>query len=215
MNLNTFIDHTLLKNTASETDFNNLINEAITYGFFCVCVPPHIVKHTHEKLKNSPIKTCSVAGFPLGYNTLEDKKNEINHLYSIGCDEVDVVLNISNIKDQNWSLVENEFRVFSNFFKKKCLKVIIESGILSNNELIKVCKIATQHPVTFLKTSTGFAKIHSTLKAVQIMRKHLPKKVLIKASGGIKNQSQALNFIKAGANRLGCSASINIIKGDL
>ncbi len=214
MNLNTFIDHTLLKNTASQADFNNLITEAMTYEFFSVCIPPHMVKHTHRKLSNSRIKTCSVAGFPFGYNTLENKKNEINHLYSIGCDEVDVVLNISNIQDKNWSLVRDEFQVFSNFSKKKCLKVIIESGILSKDEIIKICEITAKHPVTFLKTSTGFAKTHSTLNAVKIMRTNLPKEILIKASGGIKNQSQALAFIDAGASRLGCSESINIIKED-
>ncbi len=213
MNLNTFIDHTLLKNTATQADFDKVINEAIEYSFFSVCIPPYMVEYTNKKLETSSVKTCSVAGFPLGYNTLQDKNTEIEHLYSIGCDEVDVVLNISNVKNQNWAAVEEEFRSFSNFSKNNCLKVIIESGILTNDEIIKVCEIASKHPVTFLKTSTGFAEKSASIEAVKTIRTNSPKEILIKASGGIKNQEQALAFVEAGANRLGCSASIKIVTG--
>lgn len=213
MNLNTFIDHTLLKNTATQAEFDQIINEAIEYSFFSVCIPPHMVVYTQKRLKDSSVKTCSVAGFPLGYNTIEDKKTEIEHLYSIGCDEVDVVLNISNVKNKDWAAVEKEFDVFSSFSKNNSLKVIIESGILTTEEIVKICEIASNKPVTFLKTSTGFAEKSASIEAVQTIRANTPKEIFIKASGGIKNQEQALAFVKAGANRLGCSASINIVTG--
>lgn len=214
MNLNTFIDHTLLKNTAIPADYDQLIKEAVTHSFFSVCVPPHIANYTHSKLKDSSVKTCSVAGFPMGYSSLQNKKTEIKELYALGCDEVDVVLNIANVKAGDWLAVEEEFKIFTEFSKTQCLKVIIESGILTTQEIIEICKLATKYPVSFLKTSTGFAEKSASLDAVKTIRANTPKEILIKASGGIRNQTQALEFIEAGANRLGCSASIAIVKGE-
>ncbi len=211
--LNTFIDHTLLKNTATPADYDKLISEAVEHRFFSVCVPPHIAGYAHEKLLGSSVKTCSVAGFPLGYSTLQNKKNEISGLYKLGCDEVDVVLNVANVKAKNWAAVEEEFKVFSDFSKSNCLKVIIESGVLTSDEIISICKVAKKYPVSFLKTSTGFAEVSATLDAVKTIRANTPSEISIKASGGIRNQKQALEFIKAGANRLGCSASIAIVGG--
>lgn len=211
--LSIFIDHTLLKSTATQTEFDKLIDEALEYNFFSVCIPPHMVTHTHKCLQNSKVKTCSVAGFPLGYTTLKNKENEINELFSLGCDEVDVVLNIANVKAEDWTSVEKEFMLYSNISKNKTLKVIIESGLLTNDEIVKICDVATTNPVTFLKTSTGFACVNATLDAVTTIKQNIPKEISIKASGGIRNQEQALAFIEAGAQRLGCSASINIVKG--
>jgi len=213
MELNKFIDHTLLKNTATEKDFENLFTEASDNSFFSVCVPPHIVPFAKNTLLSTSVQICSVAGFPLGYSTLDNKETEIIELFANGCDEVDVVLNISNVKNEDWESVEDEFKVFSEISINRNLKVIIESGILTDDEIIKICEIANTHPVTFLKTSTGFAEKSASLEAVRLIRKHANKEILIKASGGIKNTEQAINFIEAGADRLGCSASVIIVEG--
>lgn len=213
MELSQYIDHTLLKNTAEDHDFQKLFQEAEQYSFFSVCIPPHITISAKKTLQKTNVKICSVAGFPNGYNTIKNKKNEINELFSLGCDEVDVVLNINNVKNKNWDKVTDELIAFSKISKDQSLKVIIESGILTEKEIIKICEITNKYPVTFLKTSTGFAKTNATISAVKTMRAHLNKSILIKASGGIKNQKHAIDFIEAGADRLGCSASINIVKG--
>jgi deoxyribose-phosphate aldolase len=211
INLNKYIDHTKLNQTASETEYNKLIEEAKDYSFFSVCVPPHMASYVKEKLKGSDVKVCSVAGFPNGYNTIKNKKNEIDELFEIGCDEVDVVLNTSNVKSKNWKAVEEEFKIFSKISKEKSLKVIIESGLLTKSEVIKICEITNNFPVTFLKTSTGFAPKSASLEAVTIMREYLNKEIKIKASGGIRTREQAEAFIKAGADRLGCSAGVTIV----
>lgn len=213
-NLSKYIDHTLLKNTATRAQFDKLMAEANEHAFFSVCIPPHMVAYAKAKLIDSDVKICSVAGFPLGYNTIEDKKDEIQNLYEIGCDEVDVVLNISNVKEKNWGAVAVEFKAFAEFSKNKTLKVIIESGLLDKTEIMKICEITNKHNVSFLKTSTGFAEVSARLEDVQTIRETANPSILIKASGGIKNQEQALAFIKAGADRLGCSASINIVTGE-
>lgn len=214
MKINKFIDHTLLKNTATEEDFENLFTEASDHSFYSVCVPPHIVPFAKNTLAETSVQICSVAGFPLGYSTLENKETEIIELFASGCSEVDVVLNISNVKNKDWESVEDEFKIFSEISINRTLKVIIESGILTNEEIIKICEIANNHPVTFLKTSTGFAEKSASIDAVKLIREHAHKKILIKASGGIKNTEQAIQFIEAGADRLGCSASIAIVEGE-
>jgi len=211
MNLNEYIDHTKLGQTSPREDYANLVREAKTHSFFSVCIPPHMVTTVKNELQNTNVKICSVAGFPNGYNTIQNKKNEIEELFQLGCDEVDVVLNTSNVKSENWNLVEEEFKTFSNFSKNKSLKVIIESGLLTKSEVVKICEIANTRPVTFLKTSTGFATKSASIEAVTTMREHLNKDIKIKASGGIRTREQAENFIKAGADRLGCSASVSIV----
>jgi len=211
MKLSKYIDHTKLNPCSTVSEFDQLINEAIEYGFFSVCVPPHIVKHTKEKLSKTQVKVCSVAGFPNGYTTLRNKKHEIEELFEIGCDEVDVVLNIANVKSGSWDLVLEEFTVFSELSKANTLKVIIESGLLTKSEVVKVCEIANEKPVDFLKTSTGFAAKNASVEAVVTMRAHLKSNIKIKASGGIRTKAQAETFIEVGADRLGCSSGVKII----
>lgn len=213
MEINQYIDHTLLKNTASEEDFYQIYEEAKEHSFFSVCIPPSQVLAAHKILQKTQVKICSVAGFPLGYASLKNKMQEIQELYYLGCEEVDVVLNILNVKQAKWNLVEEEIKAFSVISETKCLKVIIESGILSQDEIIKICEISNKFPVSFLKTSTGFAEKGADLDDVKLIRQHAKPSIKIKASGGVKNQKQALDFIQAGADRLGCSASIAIVKG--
>lgn len=212
--INKYIDHTKLSQTATKSDYKKIVDEALEHSFFSVCVPPHIVPTAKKKLKTSAVKVCSVAGFPNGYNTLKNKISEIEELYEIGCDEVDVVLNISNVKSDDWEAVEGEIKAFSDVSKDKILKIIIESGLLTKSELIKICDITNKHPVSFLKTSTGFATKSASIEAVVTMREHLNKNIKIKASGGIRTSEQARGFIEAGADRLGCSASVSIISSN-
>lgn len=214
MNINHFIDHTLLKNTAQNKDFEKLIAEAIEYDFAAVCVPPAYVKLCKDLLQGQKPKLCSVAAFAQGYSTLATKKFEIENLYETGCDEVDVVLNINNVKNKAWNKVEKEFKTFAKYHQQnKCIKVIIESGILTQREVSYISEIALANPTTFLKTSTGFAAKSATLEAVTTMKNIVGHNILIKASGGIRTRKQADAFVKAGANRLGCSASVQIVKG--
>jgi deoxyribose-phosphate aldolase len=173
-----------------------------------------MVDQAVKSMSGTGVAVCSVAAFPLGYNRLEDKIQEIENLYSQGCDEVDVVLNISYVKNKSWYLVEEEFKAFSKISEQKVLKIIIESGLLTEDEIIKICEIANKHKISFLKTSTGFADVSARLEDVKNMREHLLSEIQIKASGGIKNRSQAVAFIDAGADRLGCSASVKIVSED-
>lgn len=211
MELNSFIDHTLLKNTATKVDFDRLIQEGQKYNFYSLCVPPTWVNYCIDK----NIKVCSVAGFSQGYSMLKTKLHEIDDLFNSGCDEVDVVLNHSALKSGYWSFVTEELKAFSKISETKALKVIVESGMLTSEELSKLCDLFNDHPSTFIKTSTGFMEKGAVLEQVQFMKERLSPNIKIKASGGIKNQEQAMAFINAGANRLGTSASLSIVTGDI
>ncbi len=217
MKLNSYIDHTLLKNSAVETDFGQLLTEAKDHSFYSVCVPPcwvTVLKKAMVPTSSNTVKMCSVSGFSFGYSTLTSKLNEISELFTLGCDEVDVVLNHSALKSSNWNLVENELQEFHNISKSKSLKIIVESGMLNQKELLKLLDLFNKYPSTFIKTSTGFMNKGASIDDVTLMRKHLDSKIKIKASGGIKTKEDALRFIKAGADRLGTSQSISIVKGD-
>jgi len=208
--INEFIDHTLLKNTATESGYDCLLKEASTHNFYSICVPPSWVSYC----LNKDVNVCSVAGFSLGYSLLKTKIKEIEDLFLEGCFEVDVVLNHSALKSNNWSLIEEELREFHQISESKTLKVIVESGMLTQSELKKLCELFNKYPSTFIKTSTGFMEKGAVLEQVHFMRQNLSTGIKIKASGGIRSQKQAIDFINAGANRLGTSASVNIILGE-
>jgi len=225
MKLNSYIDHTLLKSSARKADFETLLAEAEEHSFYSVCVPPYWVQKLLEaesfeqkNTTNNSVKMCSVSGFPFGYSTLKSKINEISELFLLGCDEVDVVLNHSALKSSNWDLVESELQEFHNvsksLLKNKNLKVIVESGMLDQKELIKLLDLFNKYPSTFIKTSSGFMPNGAQIDDVTFMKKHLDSKIKIKASGGIRTKEDALNFIRAGADRLGTSQSISIVRGD-
>ncbi len=210
-NINQKIDHTLLKQDSNTNAIKKLCDEAIKHCFYSVCIPPSYASFAFNILKNSQIKICTVVGFPLGYSTLSTKIYEMNTMTELGVDEIDVVLNIGNIKNTNWDLVEEEIKCLSKNKGKTILKLIIESGVLEISEIIQVCKITNKYPIDFLKTSTGFAKTGATVEAVTTMRENLRPDIKIKASGGIKTIQDAEKFIKIGADRLGCSSSVEII----
>lgn len=214
MNIAPYIDHTLLKPTATLAQIEALCREAMHYGFAAVCVPPLYVKKTKEFLANPEIKVATVIGFPFGYSAIEAKVAEIVLAIVDGADELDMVVNISAIKNADWNFLANEINTVMPIIKNKnkIIKVIIESGILTDDEIIKCCDLYGAAGVDYVKTSTGYAEKGASIHDVQLIRTHLADAIKIKASGGIKSYSFAKELINAGANRLGCSSSIQIVK---
>jgi deoxyribose-phosphate aldolase len=214
MNIASYIDHTVLKPTTLIADVENLCAEARQYHFAAVCVPPLFVKKATELTAGSDVKVATVIGFPFGYSAVEAKVAEIVLAIIDGADELDMVINISAVKNKDWQFLANEINTVMPIIrgKGKVIKMIIESGILTDEEIITCCDIYGAAGVDFMKTSTGYAEKGATVEAVQLMRKHLPSSIKIKASGGIKNYSFAQQLVDAGADRLGCSSSIQIVK---
>jgi deoxyribose-phosphate aldolase len=215
MNIAQYIDHTLLKPATAIHELKKLCEEALQYNFFAVCVPPPLVKNARSVLANSAVKTATVIGFPFGYSIARAKLAEAQQAIQDGADELDVVINLIALRSKAWQYLELEMEsiVEMAHAQNRLVKVIIESGILADEEIIKCCEIYTKTGVDFLKTSTGYAEKGATLEAVQLMRANLPSSIKIKASGGIRTYEQADQYIRAGADRLGCSASVAIVTG--
>lgn len=215
MPLNKYIDHTILKPTCLVADIEKLCAEAKQYDFAAVCVPPNFVKLAKEKLVGSTVQVATVIGFPFGYSATEAKIAEIILAMVDGADELDVVANISAIKNGDWSAIADEINHIMPIIrsKNKVVKIIIESGVLTDDEIIKCCDIYGIAGIDYLKTSTGYAEKGASVEAVKLFRKHLPDQVQIKASGGIRDYATAQLMIDAGATRIGCSAGVVIVSG--
>ena len=215
MPLNKYIDHTILKPTCLVADIEKLCAEAKQYDFAAVCVPPNFVKLAKEKLVGSTVQVATVIGFPFGYSATEAKIAEIILAMVDGADELDVVANISAIKNGDWSAIADEINHIMPIIrsKNKVVKIIIESGVLTDDEIIKCCDIYGIAGIDYLKTSTGYAEKGASVEAVKLFRKHLPDQVQIKASGGIRDYAAAKLMIDAGATRIGCSAGVAIVSG--
>ena len=215
MPLNKYIDHTILKPTCLVSDIEKLCAEAKQYDFAAVCVPPNFVKLAKEKLAGSTVQVATVIGFPFGYSATEAKIAEIILAMVDGADELDVVANISAIKNGDWSAIADEINHIMPIIrsKNKVVKIIIESGVLTDDEIIKCCDIYGIAGIDYLKTSTGYAEKGASVEAVKLFRKHLPDQVQIKASGGIRDYATAQLMIDAGATRIGCSAGVAIVSG--
>jgi deoxyribose-phosphate aldolase len=215
MKLNHYIDHTILKPTTLISDIEKLCAEAKQYHFAAVCVPPNFVKKAKAFLEGSDVKVATVIGFPFGYSAVESKIAEILLAMVDGADELDVVINISAIKNNDWLYLANEINHIMPIIrsKNKVIKIIIESGILTDEEIIKCCEIYGLAGIDYLKTSTGYAEKGATVEAVKLFRLHLPANIQIKASGGIRDYAFAKQLIDAGATRLGCSAGVAIVQG--
>ena len=213
--LNKFIDHTLLKPTCLVSDIEKLCAEAKQYDFAAVCVPPPFVKLAKEKTEGTSVKVATVIGFPFGYSATEAKIAEIILAMVDGADELDVVANISAIKNGDWTAIADEINHILPIVrsKQKVIKIIIESGVLTNDEIIKCCDIYGVAGIDYLKTSTGYAEKGASVEAVALFRKYLPDNVQIKASGGIRDYATAQLMIEAGATRIGCSAGVAIVSG--
>jgi len=216
MNLSRYIDHTLLKPTSTLNDIKKLCAEALEYDFFAVCVPPTLVKNSVSILAESRVQVATVIGFPFGYSVTAAKVAEAERAIADGAAELDVVINLAALKGGDWKYLQDEMKAILAPIRKnrQLIKVIIESGVLTNEEIIQCCAIYAALDVDFLKTSTGYAEKGATVEALQLMRQHLPSTIKIKASGGIRTYEQASQMIEAGADRLGCSASVAIVKGD-
>jgi deoxyribose-phosphate aldolase len=213
MQLNHYIDHTILKPTTLLSDIEKVCAEAKEYGFAAVCIPPPFIKICKEILQGTSVKVATVIGFPFGYSAVEAKLAEILLAMVDGVDELDVVVNILAIKNNDWLYVSNEINHIIPVVKSKgkTIKVIIESGVLTQDELLRCCELYGAAGIDYLKTSTGYAEKGATVEAVRTMRKNLPRGVQIKASGGIRTYEFAKELVDAGATRLGCSASVAIV----
>lgn len=214
MNIAQYIDHTILKPTTTLEDVKKVCDEAREYGFAAVCVPPLYVKKAKELLADSGLKIATVIGFPFGYSAIEAKVAEIVLAIVDGVDELDMVVNISAIKNGDWEFIANEINTVMPIVKNKdkVIKVIIETGELTEDEIIKCCDIYGAAGVDFVKTSTGYSKEGASIKAVKLIRSHLADNVKIKASGGIKSFWFAKELLNAGASILGCSSSVKIVE---
>jgi len=214
MQLNRYIDHTILKPTTLVTDIEKLCSEAREYDFAAVCVPPPFVKKARALLENSNTKTATVIGFPFGYSAIEAKIAEILLAIVDGAEELDMVINLIALKNNDWEYLANEINHVMPVVKQKnkTIKIIIESGILTDAEIIRCCDLYGAAGIDYLKTSTGYAEKGATIEAVQLFRQYLPDHVKIKASGGIRTYDFAKQLAEAGAERLGCSAGVSIMQ---
>lgn len=213
MQLNQYIDHTLLKPTALVAGIERLCNEAVQYNFAAVCVPPPFIKTAKKLLENSTIKVATVIGFPFGYSAIEAKLAESLLAIVDGADELDMVINLIALKNNDWQYLANEINHIMPVVKQnnRVIKLIIESGVLTDEEIIRCCTLYSAAEVDFLKTSTGYAEKGASVHAVKLMRANLPAHIQIKASGGIKTYDFAKELVEAGAARIGCSSSIQIV----
>jgi deoxyribose-phosphate aldolase len=208
------IEHTLLKPESTLEHITKLCEEAIQYGFSGVCVPPYFVQHAKKIIKKNEINIITVVGFPFGYNTVSSKVEETKKAINSGAHEIDTVINLAALKSADIATVQNDIQsvVTACHLQNKICKVIIETCFLTDEEIKLACKICADCEADYVKTSTGYGTAGATVEAVQLMRKVLPPKIKIKAAGGIKTRAFAEALIAAGANKLGCSASVSILK---
>ncbi len=213
MALNTTIEHTLLKPDCTAADINKLCEEAIEYEFFGVCVPPYYVQLANKKLEETSVKLVTVVGFPLGYSGTRSKVDEAKKAMEDGAQEIDMVVNMAAIKSGDMTYVRNDISsvlTMVHLLNGK-LKVIIETALMSDERIVELCELCAELEVDFVKTSTGFNGAGATVAHVELMRSALPKKIGIKASGGIKEPSFAKELVAAGANRIGTSSGPNLL----
>ena len=209
--LSSLIDHTNLRPDALHSDIEVLCKEAIQYKFASVCINPVYVSYAKSILKDENPKVCSVVGFPLGADSEEMKYAEARFLIFQGVDEIDMVMNIAFLKERKIDLVKNEIKKVVEAADGNCVKVIIETSLLIQDEKALACNIVMESGAAFVKTSTGFSSSGATLEDVKLIKKIVGDRIGIKASGGVKTKNEALEFIKAGASRIGTSKGVEIL----
>lgn len=212
MELNKYIDHTLLKPEAKSKDIDKLIDEAKKYNFKAICINSSWVKYAKEKLKDSDIKIASVIDFPFGAAITQAKVQEAKLALSHGASEIDMVMNIGKFKDGDYEYVLNDIKSVKKVMGSNILKVIIETALLNEKEIIKACQIVLNSGAEFVKTSTGYSYRGASESDIEIMKKTVGDKVLIKASGGIKNQESLKKMIELGSSRIGTSSSVALME---
>ena len=205
------IDHTNLRPDALHSDIEILCKEAVQYKFASVCINPVYVSYAKSILKDENPKVCSVVGFPLGADSEEMKYAEARFLIFQGVDEIDMVMNTAFLKERKTDLVKNEIKKVVEAADGNCVKVIIETSLLNQDEKALACNIVMESGAAFVKTSTGFSSSGATLEDVRLIKKLVGDRVGIKASGGIKTKNEALKLIEAGATRIGTSRGVEII----
>lgn len=210
--INKFIDHTILKATATEADIIELCKEAREYEFFSVCVNSGYVPLAKKQLSNSKVKVCAVVGFPLGAMSTEAKVFETKQALKDGAEEIDMVINIGELKSKNLKKVEDEIAAIKNAIGDKVLKVIIETCYLTPQEIVIASELAVNAKADYVKTSTGFGTDGAKMENIKLMKKAVNGSAKIKASGGIKNLDTALSYIEAGVERIGTSSGVSIVK---
>ncbi|GAB6136916.1 deoxyribose-phosphate aldolase [Halanaerobaculum tunisiense] len=207
------IDHTILSADATAEEIIEKCQEAIGYQFASVCINPNYVSLARKELKDSSVKVCTVIGFPLGNTLSEVKAYETKKAIENGAQEVDMVINLGALKSGDWALVKEDIKAVVEAAGQAITKVIIETCYLTQQEKKRVCRLAKEAEVDFVKTSTGFGTAGATLEDVKLMKKIVEKKVGVKASGGIKNKKDAQDMIEAGADRIGASSGVEIVTG--
>lgn len=212
MNLNKYIDHTLLKADAREEQIRELCREAKEYDFMSVCVNPCWIETAKEELAGTDVKVCVVIGFPLGAMTTAAKVSEARDAVERGAEEVDMVINIGRLKDGNDAYVTNEIKAIKEAIGDKILKVIIETCLLSDEEKVRACLDAKTAGADFVKTSTGFSTSGATPADVALMKKTVGETVLVKAAGGVRTKEDMFEMIEAGADRIGTSRGVSLMK---
>ena len=211
MELNSYIDHTNLKKDSVPEDIEKLCEEAVKYHFASVCVYPYYVKAVADYLKGTNVEVCTVVGFPNGMNTTNTKVYEAIEAVDNGATEIDMVINIGALKAGEYDYVKNEIEEVRDSIGGKTLKVIIETCLLTDEEIIKMTEICNDTFVNFIKTSTGFDKEGATVHAVELINKHKNEVLEIKASGGIKDIKTCEALINAGATRIGTSSGVKLM----
>ncbi|EGP04245.1 deoxyribose-phosphate aldolase [Pasteurella multocida] len=207
-----FIDHTALTAEKTEQDIIQLCDEAITHQFWSVCINSAYIPLAKQKLSGTPVKICTVVGFPLGANLSTVKAFETTEAIKAGADEIDMVINVGWIKSNKWDAVEKDIATVLAACAGKPLKVILETCLLSKDEIVKACEICKTLNVAFVKTSTGFNRGGATKEDVALMKRTVGD-IGVKASGGVRDTETAIAMINAGASRIGASAGIAIIHG--
>lgn len=206
-------DHTLLAQTATWSEIKAVCDDGIKYKTASVCIPPCYVKEAKEYVGDK-LKICTVIGFPNGYSTTAVKCFETEDAVNNGADEIDMVINIGWLKDKKYDDISNEIGQIKNACHGKILKVIIETCLLTDEEKIKMCEIVSSSGADFIKTSTGFSKAGATAEDIKLFAENIAPHLKIKAAGGISSLTDAENFVKLGASRLGTSRIVKIVKSE-
>lgn len=207
------VDHTLLTQGATWKEIKQICDDAIKYGTASVCIPPSYVAQVKEYVKER-MAVCTVIGFPNGYMTTAAKEFEAKDAIANGADEIDMVINIGWLKDKKYDLLEKEIRTLKEACGDNILKVIIETCLLTDEEKVKMCEIVTRSGADYIKTSTGFSKAGATFEDIALFSENIGPNVKMKAAGGISSMEDAQKFLDLGAERLGTSRIVKIVKNE-
>ncbi len=212
--MNKLIDHTVLKQNATKQDIIKLCDEAKQFDFASVCVNPTWVKTAYTKLKDTDVKVCTVIGFPLGASTTSTKAFETKDAIENGATEIDMVINVGELKDNNDEYVYEDIKAVVQAAKPHIVKVIIETCLLTDEEKVRVCELAVKAGAHFVKTSTGFSTGGATVTDVKLMKATVGDKAEVKASGGVRTPDDLEKMVEAGATRIGTSSGIKLVQGE-